>query len=316
MEIYPISPIAGLAVTDSNFIVGDGSGWVVETGNTARTSLGLGTGDSPAFTASIIGGTLTLASGSITDSGGEVSFGDDDITQFILGSEIVSNGDFTTDSDWTFGGDWSHSAPGEYAMMDAFTLPNSGNLTQVISASIVLGRTYRLVYTISVAGTPTFSVQPTVSGETLTNRTTAATYTQDFTPTVSGLLTFAGSVTDGAGELYIDDVSIKEVITTLISVTSTNRIGMDLDVFGDVSVIAGKKVNIFEEQNTEWLSLYSSVSRGYIEVLGSNPVALKLQPGAEIGYISCFEDSPSGRTRKFYITEFYFTAHSRGCSGK
>ena len=43
--------IAQLAVTDGNFIVGDGSTWVAESANTARTSLGLGTGDSPQFTA-------------------------------------------------------------------------------------------------------------------------------------------------------------------------------------------------------------------------------------------------------------------------
>ena len=37
-----LTDIAGLAVTDSNFIVGNGSNWVAETGATARTSLGLG----------------------------------------------------------------------------------------------------------------------------------------------------------------------------------------------------------------------------------------------------------------------------------
>ncbi|KKM74672.1 hypothetical protein LCGC14_1397970 [marine sediment metagenome] len=35
--------IAALANTDSNFIVGNGSAWVAETGSTVRTSLGLGT---------------------------------------------------------------------------------------------------------------------------------------------------------------------------------------------------------------------------------------------------------------------------------
>lgn len=44
-----------LANTDSNFIVGNGSIWVAETGTTARTSLGVGTGDSPHFTAINIG---------------------------------------------------------------------------------------------------------------------------------------------------------------------------------------------------------------------------------------------------------------------
>lgn len=47
--------LAGLAKTDGNFIVGDGAAWTVESGATARTSLGLGTGDSPQFTAVNVG---------------------------------------------------------------------------------------------------------------------------------------------------------------------------------------------------------------------------------------------------------------------
>ena len=38
-----LAALGGLAKTDSNFIVGNGSTWVAETGATARTSLGLGT---------------------------------------------------------------------------------------------------------------------------------------------------------------------------------------------------------------------------------------------------------------------------------
>jgi hypothetical protein len=45
-----LTTIAGLSNADGNFIVGNGSAWVVESGNTARTSLGLGTGDTPTFT--------------------------------------------------------------------------------------------------------------------------------------------------------------------------------------------------------------------------------------------------------------------------
>ena len=55
-----LTDIEGLAVTNGNFIVGDGSNWVAETGATARTSLGLGsiaTQDSSAV--DITGGTLT-----------------------------------------------------------------------------------------------------------------------------------------------------------------------------------------------------------------------------------------------------------------
>jgi len=39
-----LQDVAGLAVTDGNFIVGDGANFVAESGATARTSLGLGTG--------------------------------------------------------------------------------------------------------------------------------------------------------------------------------------------------------------------------------------------------------------------------------
>ncbi len=38
-----LNDIAGLAVTDGNFVVGNGANWVAESGATARTSLGLGT---------------------------------------------------------------------------------------------------------------------------------------------------------------------------------------------------------------------------------------------------------------------------------
>ena len=50
-----LTAIAGLAVTNGNVIVGNGATWVAESGATARTSLGLGTGDSPQFTGVNVG---------------------------------------------------------------------------------------------------------------------------------------------------------------------------------------------------------------------------------------------------------------------
>ncbi len=44
-----LTDISALAKTDSNFIVGNGTNWIAESGATARTSLGLGTTDSPQF---------------------------------------------------------------------------------------------------------------------------------------------------------------------------------------------------------------------------------------------------------------------------
>ena len=58
-----LADVAGLAVTNGNFIVGDGSNFVAESGNTARTSLGLGTGDSPTFTDLTTSGALNITGG-------------------------------------------------------------------------------------------------------------------------------------------------------------------------------------------------------------------------------------------------------------
>lgn len=54
-----LTDINALTPSDSTIIVGDGTEWVAETGGTARTSLGLGTGDSPAFTNVTLSGLTT-----------------------------------------------------------------------------------------------------------------------------------------------------------------------------------------------------------------------------------------------------------------
>lgn len=56
-----LTAIAGLSKTDGNIIVGNGTTWVAESGNTARTSLGLGTGNTPQFTGLSIGASFSLA---------------------------------------------------------------------------------------------------------------------------------------------------------------------------------------------------------------------------------------------------------------
>ena len=55
-----LSAIGALAKTDGNVIVGNGSTWVVETGSTARTSLGLGSIATQASSSiSVTGGTMS-----------------------------------------------------------------------------------------------------------------------------------------------------------------------------------------------------------------------------------------------------------------
>ena len=56
-----LADIAGLTPTDSGFIVGDGSNFVVESGATARASLGLSSSDSPTFNNMTVSGNLTVS---------------------------------------------------------------------------------------------------------------------------------------------------------------------------------------------------------------------------------------------------------------
>lgn len=66
-----LDDISGLAVTDDNFIVGDGANWVAESGSTARTSLGLGTiATQDANNVSISGGTITGITDLVVPDGG------------------------------------------------------------------------------------------------------------------------------------------------------------------------------------------------------------------------------------------------------
>lgn len=67
-----LDQIAALAATDGNVIVGNGSAWVAESGATLRTTVGVGTGDSPTFS----GLTLdTAANTTLTIDKGTASIG-------------------------------------------------------------------------------------------------------------------------------------------------------------------------------------------------------------------------------------------------
>jgi hypothetical protein len=70
--MHNLGDIAGLTPSDGSFIVGDGTNFVTETGNTARTSLGLGTSDSPSFLGLTVSG-LTANQYVRTTTGGQLT---------------------------------------------------------------------------------------------------------------------------------------------------------------------------------------------------------------------------------------------------
>lgn len=91
-----------LTPTDGNFLVGDGTDWVEESGNTARTSLGLGTGSSPTFTGLSLTGTLDVAADIIHtgDTNNKITFTTDTQTYQTGGSTRMD----ITDSGVQLGG--------------------------------------------------------------------------------------------------------------------------------------------------------------------------------------------------------------------
>ena len=104
-----LADVAGLAVTDGGMIVGDGSNFVLETGATLRTSMGVGTGDSPQFTAVNVGAAsdTTLA----RSSAGVLSI-EGNILYHATGTDIPVTDGGTGVSSHTGNGYWVSNAGG------------------------------------------------------------------------------------------------------------------------------------------------------------------------------------------------------------
>jgi hypothetical protein len=116
-----LDDVAGLAVTDGNFIVGNGTNWVAEAGNTARTSLGLGTGDTPTFSGLDAGGQLVTSVAtpvSATDSANKNYV--DSVASGLSVSEAADVAT-TVDLDSVGNGTWTQSGAGVGATLTAGT---------------------------------------------------------------------------------------------------------------------------------------------------------------------------------------------------
>ena len=99
-----LTAIAALSSADSNFIVGSVTGWVAESGATARTSLGLGTGDSPQFTGIELGhataNTLSASGGVLSIEGVVIPSisSTNTLTNKRVQPRILSAASYTTDT--------------------------------------------------------------------------------------------------------------------------------------------------------------------------------------------------------------------------
>jgi len=117
-----------------------------------------------------------------------------------IGSELVTNGDFASNSDWTDVNNVSTITNGQLV----FNNNTLGGKFQ--STSMVVGKIYKLVYTI--VSISNGYIQPRLGDTGLsTQRTSAGTYTEYITCAGDTILRVYGSTTNG----IIDNISVKEV---------------------------------------------------------------------------------------------------------
>jgi len=188
-----LADIAGLAVTDGNFIVGDGANWVAESGSTARTSLGVpandGTGATGTWSISISGnaGTVTdgvYTSGSYADPSWITSLDDGKVLPTMTGNSgkyLTTDG---TNSNWTTlpainDGTLSLSTSGTGISGSAtFTANQSGGSTFTVTSNATSSNTVSTIVARDAsgnfnAGTITAALTGNVTGDVSGNAGTA-----------------------------------------------------------------------------------------------------------------------------------------------
>lgn len=196
-----LADIAGLTPTDDNFIVGNGTNFVTESGATARTSIGLGTGNSPTFTAltlsstAAITGNLTVGSNTfvVTASSGNAAVGG---TLGVTGNVAVGSNTFVVTA-----------SSGAVAIGGDVTV-NTNKFTVAASSgnTVVAG-------TLGVTGATTLSAALTYGGVALSNSVTGTgSMVLSAGPTLTGTLTCA--TVAASGNITITKASAELVINS------------------------------------------------------------------------------------------------------
>lgn len=253
-----LTDIAGLTPTNSNFIVGDGTNFVLESGNTARTSLGLGTGDSPTFTNISVSGTVDgrdvaadgtkldgIESGATADqTAGEIktayesnadtnAFTDAEQTKL---SGIEALADVTDVDNVTAAGALMDSEVTNLAEVKAFSSADYATAAQGTLADSALqpgdiGSTVQ-GYDADTAKTDTAqtftaSQRGTVTSDNDLSFDLSATNNFSCTPTAGGTLTFTNHTAGQSGFILLDNSSgyaITAAATTKINATDLTTI--------------------------------------------------------------------------------------------
>lgn len=180
----------------------------------------------------------------VTAAGQSVALVLDKSRGLVLGSELVTNGDFSVDANWDKGTGWTIS--GGVATKVAGT---AANLGQVVSPSLTVGRTYRVTFSVTVTAG---SVDFLFTGGSTTFAATGITTTR----TVSVLAVALGAnnyfvfTANAAFVGTIDNISVRE----LPGNHATQSILASRPTYGVVPATGRRNLLTFTEQfdNVAW----------------------------------------------------------------
>jgi hypothetical protein len=216
-----LKDVAGLAVTDSGFIVGDGSNFVLETGATLRTSMGVGTTDAVAFAAGTFSGILktdsTTDATSATDGSLQTDGGLSVVKDIIAGNDVKLLSDSAVlamgaGSDVTITHDGGTGAT--LASAGAFVIDGAAAVTMDSDAALTLGGASIDMDAdggaVAIDGTGGLNLATATSGVAVSIGHTTSETTVNDNLTVTGDLTVNGTtVTINTTTVQIDDLNLQ-----------------------------------------------------------------------------------------------------------
>ena len=227
-----LTTLGGLSSADGNFIVGSATGWVAESGATARTSLGLGTAATTAST-----DYATAAQGSLADSAVQPSDNISDLTNdsgYITGNQTI-----------TLSGDASGSGTTAITVTVAdnshnHTSANISDATNANTASTIVkrdasGNFSAGTITAALSGNATTSSSTTGSSASCTgNAATATTLQTGRTIALTGDVTGTSGTFNGSANLsFATNIAANAVGASELNVSGNGTAGQALTSDGD-----------------------------------------------------------------------------------
>jgi hypothetical protein len=195
-----LATIAGLSHADGAFIVSNGSAWTVESGATARTSLGLGTSDTVTFSGLSVTNNVTI-SGNLTVDGTQTILNTETLT--VDDNTIVLNNNVTGSPTENSGIEIERGTSANKSLIWDET-----NDYWTVGTDTFVASTFTGDLTGDVTGNLTGNVTGTVSS-------------------LSGLTT--DDLTEGSSNLYITDERVDDRVAALLVDSATSGIDISYD---------------------------------------------------------------------------------------